>query len=218
MGKGQTRLWKFLFTASSLAVWSRSQQLLKWNKPRSRRLILFLFNACCLTQTLLNRRVFKMCLCTLWESQHTNSGYQPGVAIITVTNSPAVAGAEEFSHPPSDMVQKDPEPHSLHSLPCRKYPTAQTGLYNNSPTSGSTFTSSWYTWHLQTYRIHLTVQEGWGLGERRPLGWWMPVGGCYATRWKCPLISPTSSTAVAFPLPAYSKQPDWFLIGLPARR
>lgn len=41
MGKGQTRLWKSLFTASCLAVWSRSQQLLKWNEPRSHRLILF---------------------------------------------------------------------------------------------------------------------------------------------------------------------------------
>lgn len=41
MGKGQTRLWKSLFTASCLAVWSRSQQPLKWNEPRSHRLILF---------------------------------------------------------------------------------------------------------------------------------------------------------------------------------
>lgn len=41
MGKGQTRLWKSLFTASCLAVWSRSQQLLKWNESRSHRLILF---------------------------------------------------------------------------------------------------------------------------------------------------------------------------------
>lgn len=41
MGKGQTRLWKSLFTASCLAVWSRSQQLLKWNEPRSHRLIRF---------------------------------------------------------------------------------------------------------------------------------------------------------------------------------
>lgn len=38
MGKGQTRLWKSLFTASCLAVWSRSQQLLKWNKPHSHSL------------------------------------------------------------------------------------------------------------------------------------------------------------------------------------
>lgn len=40
MGKGQTRLWKSLFTASCLAVWSRSQQLLKWKEPRSHHLIL----------------------------------------------------------------------------------------------------------------------------------------------------------------------------------
>lgn len=41
MGKGQTRLWKSLFTASCLAVWSRSQQCLKWNQPNSHHLMLF---------------------------------------------------------------------------------------------------------------------------------------------------------------------------------
>lgn len=41
MGRGQSRLWKSLFTASCQAVWSRSQQLLKWNEPCSHRLILF---------------------------------------------------------------------------------------------------------------------------------------------------------------------------------
>lgn len=33
LGMGQTRSWKPLFTASWLAVWSRSRQLLKWNEP-----------------------------------------------------------------------------------------------------------------------------------------------------------------------------------------
>lgn len=81
MGKGQTRLWKFLFTASCQAVWSRSQELLKWSEPRSHHLILFFWMLAALqwhwrerhkhtvsSSSVRGLTLLLKCVCTLWES------------------------------------------------------------------------------------------------------------------------------------------------------